>query len=205
MNIAIIGTGNVGQALASSARRAGHHVTIAGRDAGKASTTAIELGVESADTPREAAADAQMVVIAVPTESLDAVADELTDVVSGKPVIDATNRMQPDLTAQSNAERLQDRLPSALVVKAFNTNFASRQAEPKVNGIAVDAYVASDDPAAKQRVLDLAGEIGFVPVDAGSLSASRTLEGMAWINITRNIAGGSWQGGLVLLEPAKAA
>ncbi len=205
MNIAIIGTGNVGRALASSAQRAGHHVTIAGRDAGKASTTAIELGVDSAQSPRDAAADAQMVVLAVPTESLDGLADELSDVVGDKPVVDVTNRMQPDLTAPSNAEHLQDRLPNAHVVKAFNTNFASRQAEPKVNGIGVDAYVAGNDPAAKQKVLDLAGEIGFRPIDASPLSASRTLEGMAWINITRNMAGGSWQGGLVLLEPAKAA
>ena len=38
-------------------------------------------------------------------------------------------------------------------------------------------------------------------VDAGPLAAARTLEGMAWLNINRNIAGGSWQNAWVILEP----
>ena len=202
MNIAIIGTGNVGRALATSARRAGHDVTIAGRDAAKASTTAAELGVESVSTARQAAASAELVILAVPSDALDQVAQELDGVVDGKPIVDATNRMQPDATTASNAETLQDRLPEAHVVKAFNTSFASRQADPQIDGVRVDGYVAGDDPTAKQQVLDLAEEIGFSPVDAGPLTSSRTLEGIAWINIVRNMDGGSWQGGLVLLEPA---
>jgi len=202
VNIAIIGTGNVGQALATSARRAGHDVTIAGRDAAKASTIATELGVGSTPTAREAASNAQLVILAVPSDALAQVAGELAGVVDGKTVIDATNRMQPDATAASNAETLQDRLPGANVIKAFNTSFASRQADPQVAGLRVDGYVAGDHAAAKQQVLDLAEQIGFSPVDAGPLVASRTLEGLAWINITRNMDGGSWQGGLVLLEPA---
>lgn len=202
MNIAIIGTGNVGRALATSSRRAGHTVTIAGRDAAKAATTATDLGVESTSTAREAASNAQLVILAVPSDALPEVAQELAQVVAGKTVVDATNRMQPDATTASNAETLQERLPSANVIKAFNTSFASRQADPQINGVRVDGYVAGDDAIAKQQVLDLAQQIGFSPVDAGPLASSRTLEGLAWINISRNLDGGSWQGGLVLLEPA---
>jgi predicted dinucleotide-binding enzyme len=202
VNITIIGTGNVGQALATSAHRAGHDVTIVGRDAAKASTTAAELGVQSASTTGPAAANADLVILAVPADALAQVAQDLTGVVDGKTVVDATNRMQPDATTASNAETLQERLPAAHVVKAFNTSFASRQADPQVNGIRVDGYVAGDDATAKQQVLDLAEQIGFSPVDAGPLASSRTLEGLAWINISRNLDGGSWQGGLVLLEPA---
>jgi predicted dinucleotide-binding enzyme len=110
--------------------------------------------------------------------------------------------MQPDATTASNAETLQERLPRANVIKAFNTSFASRQADPQIDGVRVDGYVAGDDATAKQQVLDLAEQIGFSPVDAGPLASSRTLEGLAWINISRNLDGGSWQGGLVLLEPA---
>jgi 8-hydroxy-5-deazaflavin:NADPH oxidoreductase len=202
VNIAIIGTGNVGRALATSSRRAGHTVTIAGRDAAKAATTATDLGVESTSTAREAASNAQLVILAVPSDALPEVAQELAQVVAGKTVVDATNRMQPDATTASNAETLQERLPSANVIKAFNTSFASRQADPQINGVRVDGYVAGDDAIAKQQVLDLAQQIGFSPVDAGPLASSRTLEGLAWINISRNLDGGSWQGGLVLLEPA---
>ena len=53
------------------------------------------------------------------------------------------------------------------MVKAFNTAFAARQADPNVaGGLRVDGYVAGDDEAAKQTVLALLGDIGFNPVDA---------------------------------------
>ncbi len=81
----------------------------------------------------------------------------------------------------------------------------SRQAEPTVNGIAADGFVAGDDAAAKQTVLDVVESIGFRPVDAGSLAAARTLEGMAWLNITRAIANGSWQDAWVLVGPELTA
>ena len=53
----------------------------------------------------------------------------------------------------------------------------------EVDGIAVDAYVAGDDPTVQQQYFDLAGQIGFSPVDAGSLATSRALEGLAWITL----------------------
>ena len=86
-------------------------------------------------------------------------------------------------------------------MKAFNTVFASRQAEPTVAGIAPDGFVAGDDAAAKQTVLDVVESVGFRPVDAGSLASARTLEGMAWLNIQRNMAGGTWQDAWVLVGP----
>jgi hypothetical protein len=67
--------------------------------------------------------------------------------------------------------------------------------------VAADGFVASDDDAAKRTVLDLVESIGFRPVDAGSLAVARTLEGMAWLNISRNMAGGTWQDAWVLVGP----
>lgn len=90
----------------------------------------------------------------------------------------------------SAAEEFQKRLPEASVIKAFNTIFASNQANPN-DGI--DAYVAGDDADAKQTVLELAESMGFAPVDVGALSSARHLEGMAFINIGLNAANGwSW-------------
>jgi predicted dinucleotide-binding enzyme len=79
--------------------------------------------------------------------------------------------------------------------------FASRQADPQVAGIAPDGFVAGDDATAKQTVLDVVESVGFRPVDAGSLASARTLEGMAWLNIQRNLAGGTWQDAWVLVGP----
>lgn len=203
MNIAIIGTGNVGKALATRLSQAGNHVTLAARDAEKTAATARELGVESAPDARAAVADADVVILAVPAAALDELAQELAPEVAGKPVVDVTNRMQPDPSAPSNAETLQSKLGAAPVVKAFNTAFASRMADPAVDGIAPDGYVAGDDEAAKQRVLELVEQVGFRPVDAGSLAASRLLEGMAWLNMSRNFNGGSWQSAWFILEPGE--
>jgi 8-hydroxy-5-deazaflavin:NADPH oxidoreductase len=127
--------------------------------------------------------------------------------LDGKVVVDVSNRPTPtpDGTSTSIAEELQTRVPSAKVVKAFNTVFASRQADPEVAGIAPDGYVASDDATAKQAVLDVVESIGLRPVDAGSLASARTLEGMAWLNIQRNIAGGTWQDAWVLVGPGTVA
>jgi len=67
--------------------------------------------------------------------------------------------------------RAPNKLPGTSVVKAFNTAFASRQADPQVAGITPDGFVAGDDATAKQTVLDVVESIGFRPVDAGSLAA----------------------------------
>ena len=113
--------------------------------------------------------------------------------VSGKTIIDVTNPLKPDysgpgLDGTSGAEELQRWLPGAKVAKAFNTLFASRQAAP---GPDVDAFVAADDPQARQETLALVESLGFAPLDVGPLSAARYLEAMAWLNISLNLAN-SW-------------
>jgi predicted dinucleotide-binding enzyme len=146
---------------------------------------------------------AGLVVLAVPVTALDDIATQMGSTLDGKVVVDVSNRPTPnaDGSPTSIAEELQSKLPRARVVKAFNTAFASRQAQPKVAGISPDGYVAADDERAKRSVLDLVESVGFRPVDAGSLAAARTLEGMAWLNIQRNLAGGSWQDAWVLVGP----
>jgi len=203
MQIAIIGAGNVGRALAASLTRAGHDVTVSAAHPEHAREAAAETGATAAPNNAEAVSNASVVVLAVPSTALEGLASEIGDALTGKVVVDVSNRPtpSPDGTATSIAEELQGKLPGASVVKAFNTALASRQADPRVAGIATDGFVAGDDAAAKQTVLELVESIGFRPVDAGSLVAARTLEGMAWLNISRNIAGGTWQDAWVLVGP----
>jgi predicted dinucleotide-binding enzyme len=206
MDIAIIGTGNVGKALGSSLVRAGHNVTFAATNPEHATEAASGLGVQAAATSNEAIDGADLVILAVPASALGAVAKEIGASAAGKVVVDVSNRPTPDPAGASTslAEELQAQLPGSKVVKAFNTAFASRQADPSISGIAADGFVAGDDEPAKKTVLDVVESIGFRPVDAGSLAAARTLEGMAWLNITRNLAGGTWQDAWVLVGPEVA-
>jgi len=205
MQVSIIGTGNVGRALASTLTRAGADVTVTSRSADEARELAEETGAHTAETTEEAARAADVVILAVPATALDDVAAEAGDALAGKTVVDVTNRPTPNPAGghTSIAEELQERLPRARVVKAFNTLFASRQADPVIGSIQADGFVAGDDPHAKQQVMSLLDAAGFRPVDAGPLAAARTLEGMAWLNISRNLDGGTWQDTWKLVGPEK--
>jgi 8-hydroxy-5-deazaflavin:NADPH oxidoreductase len=205
MNVAIIGAGNVGRAVAVSATRAGHQVTITSSGGETATSVAAQTGATVANGNVEAVLGADLVVLAVPVTALPDLARELGRAVDGKPVLDTSNRPTPDPSGATGptsiAEEIQAALPKAHVIKALNTAFSSRQAEPQIDGVPVDGFVAGDDDAAKATALAFIESLGFSPVDAGPLVNARTLEGMAWLNISINLRGGSWQGGWKILEP----
>ena len=193
MKVAIIGAGNVGKALGTSITRAGHDVTFSASDLQHAVDAAREIGATSAASNTEAVRGADVVILAIPFAGAgEAVAGEIREAVAGKAVIDVTNPMKPDYSGSavsdgSAAEEFQKLLPEAKVVKAFNTIFATNQANPTRE---IDGYVAADDEKAKQRVISLVESMGFTALDVGPLSSARFLEGMAFINIGVNAANG---------------
>ena len=96
------------------------------------------------------------------------------DLLSGKVLIDVSNRTNR-YSAVSNAEFLQSLVPDALVVKAFNSVSAySMEDQATVSSSRV--FVGSDDQAARERVMDLARDLGFAPCDMGGLRAARSME-----------------------------
>jgi predicted dinucleotide-binding enzyme len=196
MKVAIIGAGNVGKALGTSIGRAGHDVTISASTPESANAAAQEIGATPADTNVVAVSGADIVILAVPFVGAgEEVADEIRGEVAGKTVIDVTNPLKADYSGlatngSSAAEEFQKQLPEANVVKAFNTIFASNQANPTRD---IDGFVAADDDKAKQQVISLVDSMGFTPLDVGPLSSARFLEGMAFINIGLNAQNGwSW-------------
>lgn len=207
MNIAIIGAGNVGGAIARGAARAGHRVVVTATDPQHARLVADQVGGSAAASAAEAARDADVIVLAVPYAAVADLAGALGEAATGKVVIDATNPLRPDysglvVTDRSGAEEIAERLPESRVVKAFNTVFASRQADPAVDGITLDGFYAGDDEAAKATVRDMLADLGFRPIDAGSLAAARALEHLAFLNISLNARHGwTWQSGWKLLGP----
>jgi len=193
MKVAIIGAGNVGKALATSITRAGHDVTLSASQAESARAAAEATGASAADSNIAAASDASIVILAVPYATAGSeVAQEIRHAVRGKTVVDATNPINPDgsglvTDGSSAAEEFQRLLPDARVVKAFNTIFASNQAQPSAD---IDGFVAADDGDAKQEVIGLVESMGFRPLDVGPLRAARALEAMAYLNIGLNMANG---------------
>lgn len=206
MHIAVIGSGNVGKSLAAGFHRAGHSVTLTAADPERALAAAKELGVDAGRSNAEAASSADMVVLAVPAAVRHIVADEIREAAAGKTVVDATNVLNSHMTGisaeRSGAEELQDWLPGSSVVKAFNTVFASMQAEPVAQGMPLDGLYAGDDETAKQQVHDLLVAMGYRPIDVGPLSLARALEDMALVNIRLNAVNkGSWRTAWKLVGP----
>ena len=171
--IGIIGAGNVGSALARGLERAGHEVRPVGND--KAAV-------------REVAGWADDVILAVPFRAVDDAVREAGDGLDGKTVIDVTNALDDDMNlalgfTTSGAEELQRKVPKAKVVKAFNTVFAEHMDTGRLGDEPLTAFVAGDDPAAKEDALELARDIGFDAVDAGPLENARLIEPLGYLNI----------------------
>ena len=209
--IAVIGTGNVGGALGTAAAKAGYDVVFAGQDTSKTREVAEAAGATAAATPREAAAVADIIVLAVPYTAFAAVAAEIAPVADDKIVIDPSNPIKADysglaLSDSSGAEELSRLLPRSKVVKAFNTLFAGNTANPQALGFQLDSLFATDDEAAKDAVCGLSSSIGFRPIHIGPLAASRELEAMAWLNIRlQMVSNGNWNTAFALVSPPEAA
>src|SRR5262249_11867546 len=93
MRIAIIGAGTVGTALAGGWRKAGHDIVFGVREPGPKKRALASLG--EAASPKDAAAGAEVIVIAVPWTGIDDVTAEIAHAAAGKTVIDVTNPIAP--------------------------------------------------------------------------------------------------------------
>ena len=212
MKVAVIGTGNVGSAIGGTLARSGHEVVFAAQDQDEVRRVAQDVGAEAAESPAAAVAGADVAILAVPWAAVDDVTDEIRESSTGTVVVDVTNPLTPDYSGlatsggPSAAERVAERLPRARVVKALNTLFGSVQADPAALGTTVDAFFATDDPTARERIAELLSSIGFRPVNVGGLSAARELEALAFLHIRlQMLAGGDWRSAFVLRgAPASA-
>lgn len=186
MDIAIIGTGNVGEALGTGWAAAGHRVRYGSRAPDSAAVRDLldRVGADgSAHTVADAVAASEVVVLAVPAGAVDAVVEAAGDGLAGKPLLDATNQYPSGDRVQ--AVHVQGLAPDAYVVKAFNTVGANVMADPSFDGRAAMMPVAGDDAGAKATAMDLAADLGFDPFDAGDLAAAAHLEHLArfWIHL----------------------
>jgi predicted dinucleotide-binding enzyme len=168
VNIAIIGTGNVGGAIARSAGRAGHSVVLSSADRAEAEQVAAATGATLAASNPDAVDAADIAILAVPADAYGDFGTELRDALVGKTVIDVANRPTPDpqrAGCASHAEEFQEALPEARVVKALSTVFAARQADPRIEGRRPDGYVAPrhDDGARPPRQEGRSAARGSVP------------------------------------------
>lgn len=186
MRIGILGSGLMGGKLGTLFARAGHEVVFSySHSRSKLQRLAREAGHGArAGTPREAAQDADVVLLAVHWSRVNDVLRQAGD-LSGKVLVTCSLPMNDDDTAlvvgrtSSGAEKLATRAKGARVVSAFGTVpsevlfavFAGRKKRRRPSLI-----YCGDDAAAKEVTAQLIRDAGFDPVDAGPLAMSRNAE-----------------------------
>jgi NADPH-dependent F420 reductase len=192
MKLGVIGSGNIGKSIGSWCSKLGYDVIFSARDMNHAKEAAAQAGNNSrAASVSEVAETADIILLAVPYNSVMEVLDEIRKSVKGKILIDATNPLSPDYSSlslgfnTSAAEEIQKSVPEAKVVKAFNSIFASIYASQasELGGRKIAAFYASDDERAKSLLSELLKKMGFDPVDSGPLRNARLLEPLALLNI----------------------
>lgn len=185
MKIAILGSGRIGAVAARLFVAAGHEIAIANSRGPESLRDLVgELGPKAhALTITDAARFGDVVLLAVPWHMEEALPP--AEVLRGKIVMDAMNPYNPaggffDLGDSTSSEIVLRRMPKARLVKAFNTIYYEHLATRGRNDVPLEdrhaIYIAGDDPEAKEIVAGLIREIGFAPVDTGSLREGGRLQ-----------------------------
>jgi predicted dinucleotide-binding enzyme len=189
----IIGTGNMGSAIAALAERGGAPVQ----------------SVAHGEHPDAFTGD--VVVLAVPYEALGEVAAQFADQLAGKVVVDITNPVdladgrRREIKAGSAAAELSTRLPQSRVLKAFNTSFAATLSSGELTAdgagpVPVTVLVAGDDADAKSTLLEVVDASGAQGIDVGPLARAHELEAAGHLQLS--LALGEvvpWTGGFTLV------
>jgi NADPH-dependent F420 reductase len=172
-HVSIIGTGNMGPAIATVVSKGGNTVELFGQS----------------DT--EKPITGEVVVLAVPYGAVADIIARRGDQLAGKVVVDITNPVDFEtfdslvVPADSSATaEIAAALPQSRVVKAFNTTFAATLASGKVGDETTTVLIAGDDADAKSLLAGIVTAGGLRATDAGSLRRARELEALGYLQIT---------------------
>jgi 8-hydroxy-5-deazaflavin:NADPH oxidoreductase len=163
MNIAIIGTGNVGGALATKWANAGHTIYLGVKDLASFKGKALlENKNTTALAVTEAVAKADVILLAVPAPAAGEVAATLGD-TTGKIIIDAMNVVmgRGPVGFSNTADAILANTATRDVVKCFNTTGFNNMQNTQYGETAIDAFMAGDSTRGKEAVRQLALDAGF--------------------------------------------
>jgi len=183
-NLSILGTGTMGQAIASIAAKGGHSVQQLGHD----DTTAVT---------------GDIVVLAVPYPAVAELISQRGEQLAGKVVVDITNPLNFETFDSlvvpadgSAAAEIAAALPDSQVLKAFNTTFAGTLAAGTVGPVPTTVLIAGDHADAKSALADVITSGGLQTIDAGPLKRARELEAIGFLQLTLAVNEKvSWTGG----------
>jgi 8-hydroxy-5-deazaflavin:NADPH oxidoreductase len=188
-HVSVLGTGNMGPAIAGVVGKGGNTVELFGSD----------------DTGKPITGD--VVILAVPYGAVAGIVAQRGAQLAGKVVVDITNPVNFETFDSlvvpadgSAAAELAAALPQSRVVKAFNTNFAATLASGKVGDQPTTVLLAGDDADAKSLLAGIVTAGGLRAIDAGSLRRARELEALGFLQISLAAAEKiAWTGGFAVV------
>lgn len=181
-SIGIIGAGNIGKTVAVHLLKNGFSVKISNsKGPDSLQETINQLGKGATAVTAGEAAEENIVLLALPWKQVKTITS-ITN-WNNKIVIDATNHfISPDMQVadlgnRSSSEEVQDYLPGARIVKAFNTLFFKILAANPIEGNGHRVlFISGNNAEAKAVVSEVIEDIGFAPVDLGLLSEGGKLQ-----------------------------
>lgn len=210
MKIGILGSGDVGRALARAFKSEGHEVMLATRD--PKSKKAVEIKRDINVEVLDFAAVAKWCELAVlatlwtATENVIELIDPQN--LAGKTVIDVTNPldfsagMPPKLllgTNDSGGEQVQRWLKKSKVVKTLNIVGNANMYKPKPGKLVPTMFYCGNDKGAKEIIHTVLLSFGWQPVDIGDIEGARELEPMCVLWVKYGIATGEWDHVLTMI------
>ncbi len=210
--VGIIGSGNVGQALAKGFIDNGFDVTIASRSAEKRKELEAQFnGKLKADTPENAAKNGELIVFAVKgSEAKEALQTVDINNLSGKTVIDTTNPISNAMPVngvllydssinRSLMEDLQEQAPKANFVKAFSSVGSASMVNPAFESKPT-MFICGNNAEAKKVVTDILDKFGWETEDMGTVEAARAIEPLAILWCIPGFIKNSWTHAFKLLK-----
>lgn len=183
MKIAIIGTGNVGGALATKWANAGHEINLGVRDVNNFKGEGLLANPNTnVMTIEEAVKESEMILLSTPAPMAVEVAKSLGD-TTGKVIIDAMNIVmgRGPLGYSNTADAVLDATQTKDVVKCFNTTGANNMQNTHYGDTAIDMFVAGDSERGTKAAQQLALDAGFAACySIGGNDRFQLMEQFAW-------------------------
>lgn len=190
--VAIIGTGTLAGTLGPAMGQRGYRVIYGSRDPAREAVRELVKrtgGKASAVSPQEAAAQAPIVILAVPGAVVEEVAGNLGD-LGGKIIIDVSGgekRVAADgylelASDRTRAERIQSKHPAMRVVRV-NLPLMIFFDHPQLLGTRPTTLIAGNDPRAREAAANIMFDLGVDPWDAGPLRFSRVFDAINVMNM----------------------
>jgi len=210
--IGIFGSGAVGKTLASGLSKKGHPVMIGSRNTSKLADISNQDQVQCGSYADTAAFGDILILAVKGAAAVEVITSIDPALLKGKTIIDTTNPIRSDVlpkngvlqffTGPNNSlmEQLQEAVPDAHFVKAFNSIGSSLMVDPDFNGVKPTMFICGDNDQSKVQVSALCETLGFEPYNIGQKESAGALEALCILWCQPGFAKNDWRHAFKMLQ-----